>query len=1376
MSAKYKSPSFLLPNELNTSANPLNTDGDPATGTGINSLYSMDFDGSNDFIDAGNNSSLNITSNITLSVWVKPTTAITSQNFAMFVAKGINSDYMLFSNSSTGTARMRLGSSFLIDSVSTISTNVWTHIVGTYDGSNLKIYLNGSLDNTVSQTGAIPSTSGSLQIGAANSANRFNGQIDEVAIFNRALNSTEIAALYDGSGSSIRPSNLMATNLGPIAYYPLGEQAQNSGYLSATGNEWQFPNGVLQDYVMDFDGGDNISSSLSLNGASSFTVSVWFNPTTLSGSKYMLGQWQDGDQSNSTWAIATVDALLYFFIQDNTGTKVISTNQSIGVWTNAIAIYTGSSIKLYVNNILINTVSTGSLNSGSKSFRIGDDFNGGNGFDGKISNVAVWNTAITDAAQIANIYNNGSPQTTYTVTPQNWWKLNATSVYTPSVPNYTTALDFDNSPTFQGVIYSPTSLPSTSSWSVSFWAVSTGSTKQWLWSGVGAGIHIDNVNIRFTGTAAGDITMGLIPFSKGDLFHMLASYDGSTLKVYIDGSEFYSGSVTTNISTDYTTIGGWNRYGYPTGNVYYGYSQNDIMSNFAVWDSALTASQVSTIFNFGTPETNISFSPRNYYKLDNTTTGLNDLGSGGANAFISGTGITQVNSSIAVIPSWKIPTALTIPTINYKTAGSFNGTSSKIVTTEENLGTTNTISFWHKRPTGMGANKVVIGGNTLNRFDGTIILNSYQLIIGFPTDKALFFTSDIFIAANNASDVNIPYEDVWVHYCITRNGTTQNDIKLYVNSYLVTSSKSEPFGAVDYTTNTTILNLGAAPAQSLFSEGELSNISTFSSAFTQAQVNTLYNSGQPSADISSLSPVNWWKLDTIGTTITDNGSAGNNGTNTDVTAATTDVKTSDLNIPVNGVSTTLPSTALQQSDLQFDSPYSNYSLSFDGASDYLQSASSIDLGINSTISIWFKPSTTVGNYGILIGESSYSNSVLLYPSYLAGSSWIRVTIGTNTQYYNINNITQGIWQNLVLLRSGDTIDMYVNGVLKQTKTGFGTTVTTKFNSISGNSGYNLPGEGSVDEFSAWNSALTEAQLLKIYNNGRPNDISYLSPTSWYRLGENAYFVNNKITAPNSIDGQPVMTGSSTAVTMISADAPGTYANGVGTNLDILDRVGEAPLSVANSQSYNMIPSDISPYVPEYVGDQIANNFSMSFDGVNDYITISNPTELTDDFTIAAWIFPTRVNDGYEIIYAQGTSISAASPYFAVKDTRLHVYITGVYETGLNFITANQWQHVAVTRTSGVLNLYKNGVEYNGARPTQNGTINNNISGVIGNAHSGSYYFKGQIDEVAIFDTALNAGQIYNDIYQPTATGTNQTADLVKNPNLPNPVAWYRMGD
>ena len=86
-----------------------------------------------------------------------------------------------------------------------------------------------------------------------------NGQIDEVAIFNRALNTTEIAALYGGTSPNIYPSNLMATNLNPIAYYPLGEQAQMQGYLgNEASSEWQFPNGVLQDYVMDFDGTDYI--------------------------------------------------------------------------------------------------------------------------------------------------------------------------------------------------------------------------------------------------------------------------------------------------------------------------------------------------------------------------------------------------------------------------------------------------------------------------------------------------------------------------------------------------------------------------------------------------------------------------------------------------------------------------------------------------------------------------------------------------------------------------------------------------------------------------------------------------------------------------------------------------------------------------------------------------------------------------------------------------------------------------------------------------------------------------------------------------------------------------------------------------------------
>ena len=72
MSAKYKSPSFLLPNEINTNTNPLNTDSDPATGTGVNSLYSMDFDGSSS-INLGNTDAVKLgAGDFTFSAWINP--------------------------------------------------------------------------------------------------------------------------------------------------------------------------------------------------------------------------------------------------------------------------------------------------------------------------------------------------------------------------------------------------------------------------------------------------------------------------------------------------------------------------------------------------------------------------------------------------------------------------------------------------------------------------------------------------------------------------------------------------------------------------------------------------------------------------------------------------------------------------------------------------------------------------------------------------------------------------------------------------------------------------------------------------------------------------------------------------------------------------------------------------------------------------------------------------------------------------------------------------------------------------------------------------------------------------------------------------------
>tara|TARA_R110000787_G_scaffold208717_2_gene318711 strand:+ start:1109 stop:4252 length:3144 start_codon:yes stop_codon:yes gene_type:complete len=187
-----------------------------------------------------------------------------------------------------------------------------------------------------------------------------------------------------------------------------------------------------------------------------------------------------------------------------------------------------------------------------------------------------------------------------------------------------------------------------------------------------------------------------------------------------------------------------------------------------------------------------------------------------------------------------------------------------------------------------------------------------------------------------------------------------------------------------------------------------------------------------------------------------------------------------------------------------------------------------------------------------------------------------------------------------------------------------------------------------------------------------------------------------------------------------------------------------------------------------------SNYSMEFDGTNDFITISNPTSLPNDFTIAAWIYPTRINDGYEMIYTQGTAVTGIlPPYFAVRDSKLHIYITGQYETNLSFIDADEWQHVAVTRTSGVLNLYRNGVEYNGSRPTQNGTVNDGSDGFIGKWSMTPNNFKGKIDQVCVFNYALSQSQV-STLYGDNSAGYFQ----IGNPFAltTNPVAFYPLGD
>jgi hypothetical protein len=164
----------------------------------------LDFDGSNDYVNCGNNSSLNITSNITVAAWVK-TRDCGDNEHNPYVIKGDRTyalqqgwdNYIQFViyDGAWYSARYLVNSSF---------NNVWHHLAGTYNGSQVKLYVDGVLRMTTNHTGAIGSGAYNVQLGkCAEVTDRlYNGVLDDVRIYNRALSATEITQLYQWSGDT----------------------------------------------------------------------------------------------------------------------------------------------------------------------------------------------------------------------------------------------------------------------------------------------------------------------------------------------------------------------------------------------------------------------------------------------------------------------------------------------------------------------------------------------------------------------------------------------------------------------------------------------------------------------------------------------------------------------------------------------------------------------------------------------------------------------------------------------------------------------------------------------------------------------------------------------------------------------------------------------------------------------------------------------------------------------------------------------------------------------------------------------------------------------------------------------------------------------
>jgi|AntAceMinimDraft_17_1070374.scaffolds.fasta_scaffold04002_2 hypothetical protein len=161
------------------------------------------FDGDNDYIDCGDDNRLK-TNNFTVSAWIYHSTSTGSGDAVIGNSKWWDAHFqegyvMKFSGSDTLFYYVLGSSAGQTYTYTSIPINTWTHVAMSYDGEEFKAYKNGSLLNSLTATYTIPTNN--LLIGKDTLLYEnnyyFNGRIDEVKLFDRALSDEEIEDLYN---------------------------------------------------------------------------------------------------------------------------------------------------------------------------------------------------------------------------------------------------------------------------------------------------------------------------------------------------------------------------------------------------------------------------------------------------------------------------------------------------------------------------------------------------------------------------------------------------------------------------------------------------------------------------------------------------------------------------------------------------------------------------------------------------------------------------------------------------------------------------------------------------------------------------------------------------------------------------------------------------------------------------------------------------------------------------------------------------------------------------------------------------------------------------------------------------------------------------
>jgi hypothetical protein len=391
----------------------------------------IDFVNGSTTVSINNADTVESLDNLALSFWIYPRSDARNSVVSAWVNNNQTIFEFNYQANSNVLARVQgsLAASDVQINKSNIPLNSWSHVVIIYDGYT-KLYLNGNLLGTSVTAGGTTRTGPNDGIRFnGDGTYRFDGSIDDVRIYNRALSANEIQKLFNKgqtkTAKTQTPSSSSLSN-GLVGHWTFDGPKMIGGVLDSSGNgkhgvlngqtstttvPGRFGQALYFDNTNDFVAIPGFESTF--DGATAMSVSAWFKMRLASNvDGAIAAQRRSGF---AQWLLQRTTCCggqerLTFSIFTSSGAASV-TRQQMGDtdWHHAVGVYDGTNVYLYVDNVLAGTTpQTGGINDFDYNVCIGTSGHGNcietAWLDGTIDDVRLYNRALT-AEEVSRLFN-----------------------------------------------------------------------------------------------------------------------------------------------------------------------------------------------------------------------------------------------------------------------------------------------------------------------------------------------------------------------------------------------------------------------------------------------------------------------------------------------------------------------------------------------------------------------------------------------------------------------------------------------------------------------------------------------------------------------------------------------------------------------------------------------------------------------------------------------------------------------------------------------------------------------------------------------------------------------------------------------------------